>query len=80
MNTFDILQIGEEAEPTDGLPDGCDLCGHCRMLRHILAEGAPLPCGAAHRASRAAATSSDPQRAGRRQPTRSTELATIGAN
>jgi hypothetical protein len=45
MSRFEILQIGEDVEPTAGIPEGCEICGHCRMLRHTLPDGAPLPCG-----------------------------------
>jgi hypothetical protein len=47
MSRFEILQIGEDIEPAAGIPEGCELCGHCRMLRGVLPDGAPLPCGAA---------------------------------
>lgn len=45
MSVFEILEIGEDVEATEGLPDGCDLCGHCIMLRQTLAAGSMLPCG-----------------------------------
>jgi hypothetical protein len=45
MSPFEILQIGEDIEPTAGIPEGCELCGHCRMLRRTLPEGTPLSCG-----------------------------------
>ena len=72
MSPFEIFQIGQDIEPTAGIPEGCDLCGHCRMLRGALAEGAPLPCGAV--------TPYDARRERRYQPTRSSEQTTRGAN
>lgn len=47
MSLFGIVQIGEDIEPTWGVPEGCDLCGHCRVLSDARSQGAPLPCGAA---------------------------------
>lgn len=54
MSPFTIVQIGEDVQATDGLPDGCDLCGHCRMLRGTLPAGSLLPCGASVRRNVAA--------------------------
>lgn len=45
MSGFRILQIGDDIDPAAGIPEGCDLCGHCRFLRHSSAGGTPLPCG-----------------------------------
>lgn len=67
MSLFEILQIGEDVEPTAGIPEGCELCGHCRMMRGILPEGTPLPCGATRRERRP-------------QPVRLSERTTQGAN
>lgn len=29
---FEIEEIGAEVAANAGLPDGCDLCGHCRVM------------------------------------------------
>lgn len=47
MSRFEIVEIGAAIEPTAGIPEGCELCGHCLVLRSTLGEGAALPCGAA---------------------------------
>lgn len=52
MSPFEILQIGEDVEPAAGIPEGCELCGHCRMMRGIVPDGTPLPCGAVTRRER----------------------------
>lgn len=45
MSRFEILEIGEELDGAAGVPEGCELCGHCIVMRHTLAAGSPLPCG-----------------------------------
>lgn len=45
MSRFEILQIGEDIEPSTGIPEGCDLCGHCRMLRRASPDGPGPACG-----------------------------------
>jgi hypothetical protein len=30
---FEIEEIGQTAAPQAGLPDSCELCGHCQFLR-----------------------------------------------
>jgi hypothetical protein len=67
MSAFEILQIGEDVEPTAGIPEGCDLCGHCRMLRHTQPAGHPLPCGGAMPHGAAGKTADRPS--GRSKPT-----------
>lgn len=47
MSRFEIVEIGEETDPFAGIPEGCELCGHCRVLRQTLGRAVPLPCGAA---------------------------------
>jgi hypothetical protein len=38
MSLFDIREIGSEIEAAAGVLDGCDLCGHCMVLRRSLAS------------------------------------------
>lgn len=45
MIRFEIRQIGGDVEPTAGIPDGCELCGHCGGRRRVLGERA-AGCGA----------------------------------
>lgn len=47
MKLFDIREIGIEIEATAGTLDGCDLCGHCRVLRRSLGARAASGCHAA---------------------------------
>lgn len=80
MSTFEIVQIGNDIEPAAGIPEGCELCGHCRMLRATLAEGTPLPCGAARPGPRIAVIPYDAHRERRSQPVRSSEQTIRGAS
>lgn len=44
MSRFTIEQIGHDLEPTAGIPDGCDICGHCTVLREVFGAQAATPC------------------------------------
>lgn len=46
MNLFEIREIGEEVEATAGVLEGCELCGHCLVMRRSAGPRAALPCGA----------------------------------
>lgn len=49
-SSFDIQEIGVELGPAEGLPDGCDLCGHCRMLAQMKSSRRlAIPCGGGRR-------------------------------
>jgi len=72
MSRFEIFQIGEDVEPAAGIPEGCEICGHCRMLRGTLPVGTSLPCGAA--------TPHGARRESRPQPLQSPEQTLRGAS
>lgn len=44
MSRFTIEQIGDDVEPTAGIPDGCDVCGHCTVLKEVFGALASTPC------------------------------------
>lgn len=44
MSRFAIRQIGANVEAAAGIPEGCELCGHCTVLRQTGGEHAILPC------------------------------------
>jgi len=45
--TFDITEVAGYQAPQKE-PSGCDLCGHCRMLRQSLARLAERPKSTGH--------------------------------
>jgi len=47
MALFDIQEFTPDLPCTENEPDGCEICGHCRLLREVLLEGRWRPSHAA---------------------------------